>query len=172
MLFDPQHERHPEGEDWWRKLTIFRGWLGQLKEVRRELADLGQASQCCPLCASIVWFDGQLVGCYDCGPSDPPVDELDRRLMTDGYAVISSKDGIVVIVRESDTVVPDRYAGAIRYSADELARLIGFDVGASHTAIALKAVFPRLGLAVNGLEPRASENKGEQPSRTIKGSSE
>ena len=172
MLFDPEHERHPQGEDWWRKLAIFRGWLGQLREVRQGLADLGQTIQYCPVCGSTARFDGQLAGCYDCGPTDAAVDGLDRQLMTDGYAVIPTKRGIVVVVRESDTLVPEKYAGAVRYSVGELARLIGSQSGGSHAAVALKAVFPGVELAADGLDFSVSGNKGEQPPRTINGGNE
>ena len=156
MLFDPEHERHPQGEDWWRKLSIFRGWLEQLKEVRRELADLGEEIQCCALCGSIAWFDGQLVGCHDCQPSGP-AGEIESRLLSDGYAVISTCEGAVVVIRESDTPVPNDLAGATRYSVDELVRHIGVKLGEWQIAVGLRALFPGVDLAAGGPEPQGRQ---------------
>ena len=59
-------------------------------------------------------------------PSDP-ASRLNHALATRGYAVIYSKvvGDHVVFVRDDSVVVPDKWAGKVRYTLDELSLMLG-----------------------------------------------
>ncbi|MHB1000498.1 MAG: hypothetical protein ACYC27_14760 [Armatimonadota bacterium] len=140
MLMCPEHQSHPEGEEWYRKFKLFRGWIDQLIVIRIELVKIRAGGPSCPACGSFGWFESMYHGCYDCVSGERSrVNEL---LADRGYIAVNAQDLRILLVREPDTPVPDDIQASVRLTTLQLVRLAGCSPGAREQILNVMTIFP------------------------------